>query len=399
MGISVCMIVRDEALWIEACLASIETLVEEIILVDTGSRDETKAIASRFKAKIFDFEWTGDFSEARNFSLKQANEDWILILDADERMAPKDLLEIQKLVQETSEVAFSLPTRNYTEMNLASGFKPNSSEYPDFEKNFPGYFESRKVRLFRNRLGVQFKGSVHELVEKSLTRRPKDLSFPIHHYGATEAEVERKKKRDFYQKQVQQKVKEQPTDWKAHFELGIECLTAGRIAEAVKALREAEKLNSQETMVLNNLGYAYMELGQHEEAERVLRASLQLDAHNHDALLNLGVNFMRQKAFSEALGLFDRLIEAHPHSFTGFRNAGNCYAQLRDLQKAANCFQHALQLFPDFHEARVDLALVCLAGGRADLAKPEIERVLREQPKNTRAQLALQELERLRECR
>src|SRR3989344_3480106 len=84
--LSLCMITKNEELLIRNCLNSVKDLVEEIIIVDTGSIDNTKLIAKKFTNKVFDFKWNDDFAEARNESLKYAGGDWILILDADEEL-------------------------------------------------------------------------------------------------------------------------------------------------------------------------------------------------------------------------------------------------------------------------------------------------------------------------
>ena len=82
--ISLCMIVRDEEDVLERCLSSVADLVDEIIIVDTGSTDHTKEIAAKFTDQIFDFAWTNDFSKARNFSFSKATKEYIYVADADE---------------------------------------------------------------------------------------------------------------------------------------------------------------------------------------------------------------------------------------------------------------------------------------------------------------------------
>ena len=79
------MIVRDEERNLEACLAPIAALFDEIVIVDTGSLDRTKEIARQFNARVFDFEWSDDFSAARNESMRHATGEWIFWLDADDR--------------------------------------------------------------------------------------------------------------------------------------------------------------------------------------------------------------------------------------------------------------------------------------------------------------------------
>ncbi|MCM1245250.1 MAG: glycosyltransferase family 2 protein [Roseburia sp.] len=82
--ISLCMIVKNEEKVLERCLKSIADLMDEIVIVDTGSTDRTKEIAGKYTDKIYDFEWIDDFSAARNFSFSKATKDYIYAADADE---------------------------------------------------------------------------------------------------------------------------------------------------------------------------------------------------------------------------------------------------------------------------------------------------------------------------
>ena len=84
ISISLCMIVKNEEQVLSRCLDSIADLMDEIIIVDTGSTDRTKEIAARYTDRIYDFTWTGNFSDARNFSFSKATKDYIYCADADE---------------------------------------------------------------------------------------------------------------------------------------------------------------------------------------------------------------------------------------------------------------------------------------------------------------------------
>ena len=86
--ISLCMIVKNEEKMLARCLDSVANLMDEIIIVDTGSTDRTKEIAARYTDKIYDFEWCDDFSAARNFSFSKATMDYIYVPDADEYLDP-----------------------------------------------------------------------------------------------------------------------------------------------------------------------------------------------------------------------------------------------------------------------------------------------------------------------
>lgn len=97
VSVSLCMIVKNEEDVIERCLKSIADIVDEIVIVDTGSSDNTKAIASKFTGKIFDFEWIDDFSAARNYSFSKATKEYILWLDADDIILEQDRIKLKQL--------------------------------------------------------------------------------------------------------------------------------------------------------------------------------------------------------------------------------------------------------------------------------------------------------------
>ncbi len=95
--ISLCMIVKNEELVLERCLNSVKDIVDEIIIVDTGSTDKTKEIAYKFTSKVYDFEWVDDFSKARNFSFSKATKEYIMWLDADDVIEENDAKKILEL--------------------------------------------------------------------------------------------------------------------------------------------------------------------------------------------------------------------------------------------------------------------------------------------------------------
>ena len=85
--LTLCMIVRNEADMIERCLGSVDGIVDEMIIVDTGSTDGTVALCESFGATVFPFVWQEDFAGARNDALEKATGDWILVLDADDEIS------------------------------------------------------------------------------------------------------------------------------------------------------------------------------------------------------------------------------------------------------------------------------------------------------------------------
>lgn len=102
MKISVCLIVKNEENVIERCLESVTPFADEIIVADTGSDDKTKDIAKNFTDKIYDFEWTYDFSAARNYAFSKAEYDYLFWLDADDVISGEDVAKINELKNEKS---------------------------------------------------------------------------------------------------------------------------------------------------------------------------------------------------------------------------------------------------------------------------------------------------------
>ncbi len=98
--ISLCMIVRNEEEVLARCLDSVHDLVDEIVIVDTGSTDQTKEIAGRYTESIFDYEWTDHFADARNYSFSFATKDYVMWLDADDYFRDKDREKLKKLKEE-----------------------------------------------------------------------------------------------------------------------------------------------------------------------------------------------------------------------------------------------------------------------------------------------------------
>jgi glycosyltransferase involved in cell wall biosynthesis len=143
------MIVKNEERYLRDCLNSVRGIVDDIVLVDTGSTDSTVTIAKEFGARIFNFNWINDFAAARNFALDQTKKGWILYLDADERLSQSSLKEIKKITSCYPGKAFHCLVNNLDQTSNL----PSIMLYP---------------RLFPANKAVRFSGKVHEQIEYSL---------------------------------------------------------------------------------------------------------------------------------------------------------------------------------------------------------------------------------------
>jgi GT2 family glycosyltransferase/MoaA/NifB/PqqE/SkfB family radical SAM enzyme/cytochrome c-type biogenesis protein CcmH/NrfG len=190
--VSLCMIVKNEENDLAKCLKSIKPIVDEMIVVDTGSADRTKELARIFGAKTFDYKWTDDFSDARNYSISRASGAWIFTLDADEVMSSRDYEAFRNLIDGNTDnlAAYLVTTRNYSNKSNTIGWMVNTGEYPD-EETGGGWMPTTKARLFHNNSRIRFDYPVHEMLDPSLLREKasvRECNIPVHHYGKLDEE-------------------------------------------------------------------------------------------------------------------------------------------------------------------------------------------------------------------
>ena len=181
-SLCLCMIVKDEAFFLRDCLAQAAPNVDEIVVVDTGSSDDTRDIAREFTDKLYDFQWRDDFAAARNHALAQASGDWIIVLDADEVIAPDDWQQLRRLIADTDKDAFFLTQYNYSVEPLDKDWVPIPRKTA-FSRHYKGYRPNPIARLFRNRDDIRYQGRVHEVIDRSLAEGSwQVLDTPIHHH-------------------------------------------------------------------------------------------------------------------------------------------------------------------------------------------------------------------------
>jgi len=295
------MIVKNEEATLGHCLESVRGLVDETVVVDTGSTDGTAEVAGRFGARLHQYQWCDDFSAARNEALRHITGDWVLVLDADEAIDPIDHDKIRDACRKPFADAYSLTTRNYTasanETTLDVGAVPNNSTYSE-GSGLPFYTDNTGLRLARVFDGLSFEGRIHETIGKSLVAHAKtiaDLPAVIHHYGKLLQDRE-KQKIDYYLELARRDAAKDPNDKWALFNLLQQALVARQWRTALDASEASLKLGQMvEPLVLYGAGVACQELGRHADALKYFHL-LMGHAPNHAlAVMGKGVS-------TEALG-------------------------------------------------------------------------------------------------
>ena len=363
------MIVRNEALRIASTIQSIANLADEICIVDTGSDDETVAVARGLGCRVEHFTWCDDFAAARNAALALCQYPWIFSLDADEIIAEEDVDAFRALIAQPPRNALRFVTRNYTNDETSSGFEP--LEPADGQAaGFRGYFPSAKVRLIPNVDGVCFEGFVHELPNPSLDRLQipiVDTPIPVHHYPLLNAqEGARERKQALYLDLGRKKVADHPRDAKAHSELGDQYIDMGAIAAAVEAYKTAVALEPHRGIWIKNLGSALFLSGHYPQALQALRLAVTRDPTLEEGWRNLGVVLLQQSDWEgarEALEAAVRLNGRHPDNLRYLAIAkGGC----GDGDGAIQVLERLLDRFPDHAEARTLYARLKADAGHVD---------------------------------
>lgn len=228
MNLSVCLISKNEENNIGKCLEGIKSIADEIIVVDTGSSDNTINIAKSFEAKVIEHEWKNDFSEARNVSLDAANSQWILFLDCDEEITKDNGLKIKKLIKNSKKEGYYFKL-----MNMAGGEVIGTSIV---------------FRLFRNRKEYRFKGRIHEQIVGEIQKRKGinsigTMGINLIHYGY-DPKITDIKKKSLRNLEILNTFPLDERDGYFYYTLGNEYVRDNSYAKALECYYEALKLSN-----------------------------------------------------------------------------------------------------------------------------------------------------------
>jgi glycosyltransferase involved in cell wall biosynthesis/Tfp pilus assembly protein PilF len=355
--ISLCMIVKNEERRLTACLASVADLVDEMIVVDTGSGDGTKEAALHAGARVYDFAWVDSFAAARNESLRHASGDWILWLDGDEQLDETNRQRLRKLFAGLQDENVAYVMRQ--ESKLAAGMHAAA--------------QVDQVRLFRNRPDIRWQYRVHEQILLAVRRsggEPRLTDVVIEHAGFSIAENQDSKvKRNL--RLLELELAEHPGDVFVLYNLGTVRLTEGRCAEALELFRRCldnpQSSNGLARKLHALTARAYHQLGQKPEALAACRKGLKAFPEDGELLFWEAMFLRELKDLEGAAKCLERVLKARPaHYFTsvdaglyGYRTRhylAEIYRDVGRLEEAEFQWRTAVSENPTFTPAWRQLA-------------------------------------------
>ena len=358
MLLSACLIVKNEAQFLDPCLRSLEGLVDEIVVVDTGSTDRTREIAAARGARLHEFRWRDDFAAARNHALDLARGEWILYIDADERVRPASASGLRTQLADPWHVA------HYVLLHPRPGFTP--------------YWE---MRLFRNDPRIRFRGIIHENIWPGIDAyraarggRIGRSELVLDHEGY-ERDQEVKHRRNL--PLLRKALKEDPGKVFSWCHLATIYASLGKDRRAEKAwkaglavVRKRPRSRSGED-TLPYLGLIQWRLARGRDTGRLLAEALERFPRNHQLHWLRGVTLMRAGRPGEALPFFERLVasgrtgeidrslayDARLFDVFAYDSLATCHFKLGHYAESRGYFELAAKHDPEKLEYRIKRAL------------------------------------------
>ena len=345
------MIVRDEESNLREWLSEATKHVEEIVAVDTGSKDGTVALLESAGAKVLHQEWADDFSYHRNYGLDHATADWILILDADERLKRVHWFTLSSLLKNEDVVAYSFTVKNYHST-----------------RDLSNYDTMKSYRLFRNHHDIKYTGSVHNQLAPGIQKACRRTGMitqhsyiTIEHYGYALSGKAKEAKHERIYRMVAKQLQDNPEDEYYLFHHLSICLAMEKFAEARKAaaLLEIDRLRPElRVQAYYKAAQVEMHFNMYQNARGYIRHALLIApdaAFLHYLLSNILYQMQRYSAglrsayraldYAKVKSNATTLI--HLPLDECFCNVGLGYLLSMNFQQADEYFQQALNHNPD----------------------------------------------------
>ena len=354
--ISVCMIVKNEQDMLPRCLRSIVDWVDQIIIVDTGSSDNSVEIAKSFGALVYHHKWEADFSKHQNQSIDYASSDWILQLDADEELEEGSGPIIRKIIKNTGVDAYFV--------NIISYFNNRTS-----------YSRESKIRIFRNKPWIRFKNVVHKQLYGF--KKAAHSKVTIKHYGYDLTPEKMAQKFQRTSSLLRKQIKDEPNNYWHRHNLAV-CLASNfRFQEAIEQGLKALDLAKKQKLSNPNVAWtyyivsaSYLKLSQYSKAKEMALEALNLWPNHLDSHFVLVILYHKQRLWQK-LGYhikeFFRIsqdIKISPELFAGavlntpgeiwrvWIAYGDLLLASQDDTAAHKAFESAISLAPSQSECR-----------------------------------------------
>jgi glycosyltransferase involved in cell wall biosynthesis len=413
-GISLCMIVKNEARFLADALRSVAGVVDEVCIVDTGSTDGTLAIAREFGARIEQIGWNDDFSAARNAALALATRRWIFVLDADERLVPES--------RDALRAIGASPARDrgcwIACRNLADDFKGT------------GAMTNAIVRLFPNDRRIRYRNAIHEYITRDGIESglPSDIApIEIVHLGYLSEIVRERGKAQRNLRMAEAAVLAAPDDAFAHYNLGMSLLLDDRKDDAIAALERSREItrHSPRAFRVNTLvaladlyakhrgdlalaqatiddalaiaptysnahfthGRILTLRGDRQAAREAFGRAIGAGKHDHEQFVvddeiaiwkaanEIGATLMVEQRYREALPWFERAGANRPRAVALLSNRAKCHEALGELDTAEALYAEAARCGEDEPSA-IEWVNFCLRARPEAVALAAIETAL-----------------------
>lgn len=400
--VSACMIVKNEEELLPQCLDSIRDWVDEIIVVDTGSSDNTVEIARSYGARIFHQPWEGDFSKHRNYSIEQATGDWIFIIDADECVVREDVAQLRQVLDQPDYKIVSINVYNVGGKNLETvTFLPS-------------------VRFFKRELELRYEGIVHNLLEIPPEASVLRAGVRIKHYGYGLSPEKMKAKFERSRALLEKQLKENPDNFHAHFNYAQLLRGQGlndhpeyaslilQSAQRAVELTDPQRRGTRHIhlMALHQIAWVCFVTGDYEKARQHCRRAIEIKPDYLDCILLLGHidlrdgrhadasrhyrTYLDSQARYDATRETDNIILLNPESReSAHYGLGAVAFEAGDYEEAARQFESAAKTRPGFMDVDVRLGWVYLRLHRMDEAEAAFRRALEANDTNTEALVGL----------
>lgn len=308
--ISLCMIVKNEEEMLAQCLESVSAIVDEIIVVDTGSEDRTVEIARRFGARVYHHPWEANFSLHRNQSIDYATGDWILIMDADEVLLQEDHDKLRRAtrIPDMNVVSISVHNKHLRTGEITS-FLPS-------------------VRLWRRKLGGRYEGIVHNELRLPASEPVLRADVRLIHFGYGLEWDKMKEKIKRSKTLLLKQLEENPNNAFANFNYS-QILKGEEKSLSPEACQEildhsgravghtdpnAVSQRHIHLMALEQMATAYFYLKEYDKAEECIQKALTLEPDYIDGLFSLAHIYAGKRDFSRAISAYHDYIQ-HADSY------------------------------------------------------------------------------------